>query len=732
MPIKFLDEFYSVNGIAYKIAIDDDTLVSDSNFTFSMFNSSIFNLSYSGESQKRFNPVLPSKVTFQMVIQDTTGEDFIEDLINSVDGRFKLRIEKYSKLNLVYELYWVGTIVTDQVSYEDASYPFAFNITAVDGLSLLARKDYNNAGLVYSGDATLLEHIQNCLDKTDLAYFYGVGDNFLQTIVNWYDDNQSYDAVNKLDPLVNTRLNHRAFYQVNDEGFNNYKNCLEVLKEIATVFGARIYQSNGAIRFEQVNEMVNASYYRWDYNSSFTELSKGNITSDNLTIDQTVLKTQLAGGTFAFLAGLQYVKLSYYHYANQNLLYGTSWNSDLNENLVIGDILSNTTSTVLSFATTLYIKILLVTSSTDLWRFDFKLKIKHGTKWLKREVVDNGDGVLIINPATWEDVESYYIVSTEWLPTGTIIENIDINFQTPVLPLTNGVLEFDFNYNDVYMRPPTFTGTSGSPYVGPPAPDVTVDFWKLITPTVELFEDGEGNMEELRVYQVNNDFYQGNTETLDLVSYVGDAVTDSSRGKLEIYNGTDWQNSELWSINQAGSGYIIGKLMIYEILAGQKRGTMTYNGSFQLSLYHAHTRLTYDSNLLVLINGSFDAGNDVWNGTWFKLALSRNNMTFSADTTGGGSNTTGGGFGGGSSPGGNTIPVSFIPPEPEFFSNVSGQSITGLTGTLPPNSLADQYLEVFRDGRKLRHTVDYTIDEGNNEIDLVLQAMGEGFEIKIY
>jgi hypothetical protein len=106
-------------------------------------------------------------------------------------------------------------------------------------------------------------------------------------------------------------------------------------------------------------------------------------------------------------------------------------------------------------------------------------------------------------------------------------------------------------------------------------------------------------------------------------------------------------------------------------------------------------------------------------------------MTFGTEVNSGssGGGTPSGGTGGNTS---GTTTISFTPPEPEFFDNVTGASITGIAGTLPPNSLANQYLEVYRDGRKLRHTTDFTIDETNNEIDLVLQAMGEGFEIKIY
>jgi hypothetical protein len=260
---------------------------------------------------------------------------------------------------------------------------------------------------------------------------------------------------------------------------------------------------------------------------------------------------------------------------------------------------------------------------------------------------------------------------------------------------------------------------------------MNLGFWELQNPYLEFYSDGKPDIKNTRTFQINNDFFTNNTQTKKLTGFIGDAITNVTRGKLEINNGTSWEDSAAWSINQAGTTYSIMELMIYERLAGQKRGTTKYNGSFQILNFAFHKRIVYSTDNYMMMSGSFSANSDTWTGSFFNINASRSNMTFGTEVNSGssGGGTPSGGTGGNTS---GTTTISFTPPEPEFFDNVTGASITGIAGTLPPNSLANQYLEVYRDGRKLRHTTDFTIDETNNEIDLVLQAMGEGFEIKIY
>ena len=715
MAIRYQNVFYSNNDSRYRISIDDDTLGSDANLVFDL-SSNLFNLSYDGQSDNRFQSVITSRVTLSVMVNSTDLEDFIDDTINSVDGRFKLKIEQYNKGTLTYNLFWVGTIITDQVTYEDASYPFLYNITAIDQLGTLSEIDYNDAGTAYSGKETILQHILNCLVKTDLDYFHTVSDPFIKTITTWYENDHVYNAGDPADPLLNTRIDHIGFYREDDDDNIIFFDCLTVLKELAQVFGVRIYQSGGAIRFEQVNEREDADFYEFSYNNVLTELSKGLNTTDTVTTNKTKSKTHLAGGQYSFLPGLKYINYAYSHESDRNLLLNNVWQISSNFEVNVGSIVSDQTTSTFKFTANLYIQVFTNSPSSDEYRVDFNLKLKHGSQYLKRTITPTGNS-FIFYPMEWDTAAENYELTTDWINESQIIE-IPISFETPVVPEAIGDLIFDFNHGQIYKK----NGTGNNMNLG---------FWELQNPYLEFYSDGKPDIKNTRTFQINNDFFTNNTQTKKLTGFIGDAITNVTRGKLEINNGTSGEDSAAWSINQAGTTYSIMELMIYERLAGQKRGTTKYNGSFQILNFAFHKRIVYSTDNYMMMSGSFSANSDTWTGSFFNINASRSNMTFGTEINSGssGGGTPSGGTGGNTS---GTTTISFTPPEPEFFDNVTGASITGIAGTLPPNSLANQYLEVYRDGRKLRHTTDFTIDETNNEIDLVLQAMGEGFEIKIY
>ncbi len=713
MALKYRQEFYSTNATRYRISIDDDTLGSDANLAFNV-DSNLFTLTYDGQSDDRFQSVITSKCRVGIIVNSSDLEDFIEDLVNSVDGRFKLKIEKYSKLNLVWELFWSGNIITDQVSYEDQSYPFIFSLTAIDQLGTLSEIDYNDAGTTYTGKQTVIEHLINILDKTDLDYFHGATDVFLRTIVTWYDDNHIYNSGDPDDPLIVSRLDHIGFYREDDDGNIIYFNCLDVLKELAKVFGARIYQSGGSIRFEQVNEREAATFYEFQYDTTGAELSKGTNTTDTVTATKIKNNTHLAGGQFSFLPGLKYVRLDYNHESNRNLLLNNEWQISSNFEVNVGSIVGDQTTSTFKFTANLYIQVFTNTPSSDEYRIDFNLKLKHGANYLRRDLTPVGNSFQY-DPMDWGSGAGDYVITTDWVNESSIIE-IPISFETPVSPTALGDLLFDFNDGTIYKK----NGTGNN---------INLGFWELQNPYLEFFSDGKPDTKNTRIYQVNNDFYSGNTQTQKLTGFLGDAITNVTRGKIEIYNGTSWEDASAWQINQGAGSMSIMELMILERLAGQKRGTGKYNGSFQINSLKFHTRIIYSSINYMMMGGTLTAGSDTWNGTFFNLLIDRTNMSFGVEINTGGTGSLP--SGGGSTSSGSSS-SAFTPPVPEFFDNQTGATITGLAGTLPPNSLADQYLEVFRDGRKLRHTTDFTIDETNNEIDLVLPAMGENFEIKIY
>lgn len=90
--------------------------------------------------------VYPSNLKFGMYIRSVPNNDkgttfgpnesFITDLFAAAEGRFLVRYYKGE------DLQFVGPIIQDQCSYEDASEPYLLHITAVDGMAKWDSEDY--------------------------------------------------------------------------------------------------------------------------------------------------------------------------------------------------------------------------------------------------------------------------------------------------------------------------------------------------------------------------------------------------------------------------------------------------------------------------------------------------------------------------------------------------------------------------------------------------------------
>ncbi|MGB0496632.1 MAG: hypothetical protein ACPGJI_09765, partial [Kangiellaceae bacterium] len=670
MALRLQTQFVDVDNIRWRVSIDDSSLSVDDPNPFVKSGDDGFALTYEGQNQERFNPVLPTKVTFSIELATAAHESLITDLANSAEGRFKVHIEKERKLLDVWFTWWVGTVVADQVSFPDMALPYFFQISAVDQISTLSKIDYKDTdGTVYEGDATLMDHVKLILGKTNASYFYAATDDFLLTTGEWYDTNHDYTSPDKTDPWLTTRVNHIAFYTEDEDGNKNFKNCFVVLQEIMKVMGAKFFQSDGLFRLEQINDRANSQHYEWTYQLDGTQ-SNEELTSYDKTLGHGADVELLANAVYSFLPGLKSIILNYSHFGDRNLIGGAIWDEVSSNNVIVGSISSNLTDTTLSMDANLYVQVISNTpigQSTDYkWRFVWRLKIKYGTKYLKREITSLSSGVLDVAEPTWEDAVSYYEVSTEYLYIAQVL-NIEVNFETPVLPLASGILEVDFDLHQTYRT----HLTSGDPeevYTPPPPGDLQLDYWGVQNPTLELYDDGTpASVSAIRKFQINNDNGTSNTEVLEVNTSLGDALTSVSKGKLEIFNSSsEWEDSTDWAINQTGTLRSIMELLLFEMMKGQKFSTKLLNATVKGPGVVAHTKLTRFGEEYIFMGGSFSAVRAEWSGEWFELKFDDTNLSFGTPISSGGSSTTGSGSSGTTS---NGQSANFLPPVRQDFIN---------------------------------------------------------------
>jgi hypothetical protein len=271
MAVRLYSEFKSDQGDQYKIEIHDSQWLAVA--TEFNVDSRGFELTYEGETDDIVSPIVGSKLTFGAYAANGTFETFIDTLKLFQENRFRVvvyRSETISGRNVdnglvlqplltnddetEYRLFWVGWLTQDLVNVEDASAPYIYEITATDGIGRLANFDYDAANVVNETNGFKVSRITDVLktsfDKIGTSDLWGASDVYFETSADWWETNaQTYSTAN--DPLSAQGFDVRYFREKDDDGNDVYSSTLEILRQIATLYNARIFMQRGRFVFEQ-------------------------------------------------------------------------------------------------------------------------------------------------------------------------------------------------------------------------------------------------------------------------------------------------------------------------------------------------------------------------------------------------------------------------------------------------------------------------------------------------
>ena len=310
---RFTCNFADLYGMDYKLEIKEDG--------YSGLSSNIllgaggFRLTYSGNNRGVGSLIMGSKVDFELQVTNATEKEFIKDLALAGDRDFICTISRDEGAGL-YQ-FWTGFIMSDLVTFQDAPFPFSFNVVASDGFGLAKEIDYTNsvwdaAGKpsdVYRTHAQLLLECFNLIglsDELTASYPFMIGDTLVKEVSHIDLSNQS-----KLDV---TRLNTKAFalYDTSNEDVAyTYKSVYEVLDEICKTWNARLIQYDGKFWFIPVANYLDtsANFFAMGTNGIF------NNTPSNVSLYQTANKyRRLVGGNFDFYPPLAKSCVEYGYY----------------------------------------------------------------------------------------------------------------------------------------------------------------------------------------------------------------------------------------------------------------------------------------------------------------------------------------------------------------------------------------------------------------------------------
>ena len=232
----------------------------------------------SAEAQDKNSPILASKLTLDVLVEDATQEAEINTMAERAEKDVWITLRKGTTGTLL----WSGYLIPNLDAREDVSYPYVSTLVFVDGIASLKetpflRETNSISGLpptfpytktdtfAQDGYRTIIgstgSWITEIIDDIGMVREIdeavpGAGlDNYqIQTAVNWWNEDMNVGPQLQYCPLSQTRINVSDFYSVSEN--NQYKppNTYSVLKSICKAFNMRFFFWKNTFHFIQISE----------------------------------------------------------------------------------------------------------------------------------------------------------------------------------------------------------------------------------------------------------------------------------------------------------------------------------------------------------------------------------------------------------------------------------------------------------------------------------------------
>lgn len=601
------EDIISLEGYTYVIEVYD-SLHNGSSHEF-VCEADGFQLIYENTGGELFKPVNASRVEFTIYMKDAQIEQFYNDVITAAENRFLVKITRNGSL------FWYGKIVADIGIKEDIARNMkpVYKVVALDGLGLLSQKEYNNNGTAYTGKERLFNHLKNCLAKIGtLGEFTGAADPAIITVVEWHEDNMATGAAD--DPMFLTRVAHESFWSSDNKGKKTYKSCLQVIESILQIFGARIYQANGAWRIEQITERHNSSIQEIWYDETGAYLSNHSV-NYTVNLDQAT-NSKIVGGEYTYYPPTREVRINFFHENWRNYNEGaifidfitpahvSIYNAEIGTSSTF-QITANVTQTITYSG--IYTAVFCV----------FFCEFKVGSRYLKRDITSIFGTNITYSAPEWTTTPSRYHFAYPFQATGsgTQVKNSGVVINTPVL-LEGGAPEIKLSFLEFRKMTTGEVTTAGI--------SQTFNIGNVYTRLLHFGNYAEENIGLL--YSVTSNNGLNNAEIIEFDTNIGDEPYPGTINRLEIYNGTTWVASNGWRNGISGSYIPILSLCAAEILAVTKRPVEKWLGTIK-GQFDARTRFGWSSAHYIFLGGTLTARRDEWNGTYVIISKDSADLT---------------------------------------------------------------------------------------------------------
>lgn len=668
-------------GLTWRIEIFDSEFVG-SETEFSVENGA--RKEYRGDGDSVFSPILGSSLAFQMMIEDTTHEALITDLAGAPEGRFTVVLYREGVFD------WAGVINSPEISIEDLDYPYAFAITAVDGLALLKNYEYRQDGtdvtkwdLRYTGIDSLIDIVFRVLQKLPHVVTHFTGSTkFLVSAVNWYaEQHDTTPVAAAYDPLYYTEIDNRFAVTGQSSGNAKFLSCYDVLSYILRAFGARVGLFDGYFLIEQVEHRFYVIGSNDNYSRYYAYDGTGP-TANTLTASQDVglaedIKIHTSG-TFSFERPIKSARVTQNINALQNLLSGAYFDSGTVETVTVENVFADGTNSYIRFTGNLEwtFENLGVGAPGDIiFIARFRLKMLFDAKYAVRVVTYDNSGGWTVTSVSWSGSLGYIeipIVLTVPPLTETWTGQTKIDFLFPnASDFVQGDTEFSFEFIEInyyFLGAETLLDPS----------DYNLD-WTLRDPYCGIvlnpkkiklsgLPPGVANPKTV-TYEV----YGGdtNTQTEYIDTFIGDkaGTVTNQWGGLLFNNAGTYEYTEAWGSRNGTRNRPIAQLLAKRTVEFYYYPKKIFRGIAIGTDFSCQIPIAYNGTTYFLKGGSLQTDRDEFSGEWVEIDFTAAELVYGpaeydtgeyektsaggGGSGGGGGNVDNGGAGSGTgSPGG--------------------------------------------------------------------------------
>jgi hypothetical protein len=140
MAARFQTTVYNEKSRKIEVSIKDNV------FSGATYDFDTIGLQLQYDGQERFTPIIGSRCSLSLLINNDDLQTLLLDIGLAVEGRFTMELTAYEDDGTTVSFKWYGYIVTDLVEFEDVPLVIGYQaqISAIDGLGWLKTLDYRH------------------------------------------------------------------------------------------------------------------------------------------------------------------------------------------------------------------------------------------------------------------------------------------------------------------------------------------------------------------------------------------------------------------------------------------------------------------------------------------------------------------------------------------------------------------------------------------------------------